>query len=368
MDNKNILKSYLATELKKSLGEVDDEDTLNLDDPMADEPTEEPTPVEEPAPEEEPKTPEEKAFEDNPLEFILNKYPSLDETLNTLLTSDFRDYITGIYIIAPKPTKFKIVLHNNQFFYLTYLGKTYEATILGKRYYLIGLGDIQRATMALSDLLTLGAPKDGLEGPADVMTPTSEEKGKEEKGGEEKAAPAPGEGEEVELKESTMNIQNEAVKTAEISEGDRFTVATDMGKFKAGDKVTVDSIEAYGNDVRIYMSTDSGVEDFIIVDRNDDSIDLDYSIDESDIYGVAGDPEKEADMKAAKLGASKEKVKQAVAAYKKLLKKYKELDRADPKKAAVSKQMVKLAAATKKQFGVDLENITIQPKNKYGSA
>lgn len=356
MDKKKILKSYLALELKKSLGEAEEDDILNLGDPTTDEPVEKPAPVEEPTPEEEPKTPEEKAFEDNPLEFILNKYSSLDETLNTLLTSDFRDYITGIYIIAPKPTKFKIVLHNNQFFYLTYLGKTYEATILGKRYYLIGLGDIQRATMALSDLLTLGAPKDGLEGPTEVMTPTSEEKPKGEKGGEEKA-PAAGAGEEVELKESIMDIQNEAVKTAEISDGDRFTVTTDMGKFKAGDKVTVDSIEAYGNDVKIYMSTDSGVSDFIIVDKNDDSIELDYSIDESDIYGVAGDPEKEADMKAAKLGAGKEKVKQAVVAYKKLLKKYKELDRTDPKKAAVSKQMVKLAAATKKQFGVDLETI-----------
>lgn len=355
MDNKNILKSYLALELKKSLGEAEDDDLLGLGDEPTDEtPSEEPAPVEEPAPEEEPKTPEEKAFEENPLEFILNKYPSLDETLNTLLTSDFRDYITGIYILAPKPTKFKVVLHNNQFFYLTYLGKTYEATISGKRYYLIGLGDIQRATTALSDLLTLGAPKDGLEGPAEVMTPTAEEKPKGEKGGEEKA---PAAGEEVELKESTMNIQNEAVKTAEISKGDRFTVATDMGKFKAGDKVTVDSIESYGADVRIYMSTDSGVSDFIIVDKNDDSIELDYSVDESDIYGIAGDPEKESDAKSAKLGAGKEKVKQAVVAYKKLLKKYKELDRTDPKKAAVSKQMVSLAAATKKQFGVDLETI-----------
>ena len=359
MDNKNILRNYLATELKKSFSEVEDDTLDTVDDAVDDvETPAEPESTPTPEPEEEPKSPEEKAFEENPLEFILNKYPSLDETLITLLTSDYRDYITGIYIIAPKPTKFKVVLHNNQSFYLTYMGKTYEATISGKRYYLIGLGDIQRATMALSDLLTLGAPKDGLEGPADVMTPTAEEKGKEEKAAaapEEK--PAGGEGEEIELKESTMNIQNEAVKTAEISEGDRFTVATDMGKFKAGDKVTVDSIEAYGSDVRIYMSTDSGTRDFIIVDRNDDSIDLDYSIDESDIYGVAGDPEKEADMKASKLGAGKEKVKKAVVAYKKLLKKYKELDRTDPKKAAVSKQMVTLAAATKKQFGVDLETI-----------
>jgi hypothetical protein len=33
-------------------------------------------------------------FEDNPLEFIIQKYPSLDASLTDLLTSDYRDYIT----------------------------------------------------------------------------------------------------------------------------------------------------------------------------------------------------------------------------------------------------------------------------------
>ena len=59
---------------------------------------------------------EEVTFESNPLEFILQKYPSLTDTLVELLTEDFRDYITGVYVMAPKPTVFKIVLHNNRFF------------------------------------------------------------------------------------------------------------------------------------------------------------------------------------------------------------------------------------------------------------
>ena len=43
-------------------------------------------------------------YESNPLEFILQKYPTLNATLIQLLTEDFRDYITGVYIMAPKPT------------------------------------------------------------------------------------------------------------------------------------------------------------------------------------------------------------------------------------------------------------------------
>ena len=50
-------------------------------------------------------------YESNPLEIMLLKYPTLTKTLTDLLTENFRDYITGVYIMAPKPTIFKIVLH-----------------------------------------------------------------------------------------------------------------------------------------------------------------------------------------------------------------------------------------------------------------
>lgn len=97
-------------------------------------------------------------FESNPLEFMLMKYPSLEETLVELLTEDFRDYLTGIYIMAPKPTIFKIVLHNNQYFYLTWMGKTYEAKVSGKKYWLSSIGDLERATIGIAELLMMGAP------------------------------------------------------------------------------------------------------------------------------------------------------------------------------------------------------------------
>ena len=57
-----------------------------------------------------------RSFEEDPMMFILKKYPSLAKVLTMLMTDAYKDYITGIYIVAPKPTTFKIILHNNQYF------------------------------------------------------------------------------------------------------------------------------------------------------------------------------------------------------------------------------------------------------------
>lgn len=97
-------------------------------------------------------------FEEDPIGYILYSYPTLKESLETLLTKDFLDYITGIYVIAPIPTTFKVILHNNQFFYMIYMGRTWMAKISGKKYYLLNVGERGRATEAIARLLTMGAP------------------------------------------------------------------------------------------------------------------------------------------------------------------------------------------------------------------
>ena len=102
--------------------------------------------------------PKVQAFEDNPIQFLLNKYPTLQRTLEMLMTPAYKDYITGIYIVAPKPTTFKIVLHNGQFFILTFLGKAYEATVAGKKFYLQTIGERERCTNAIARILTMGNP------------------------------------------------------------------------------------------------------------------------------------------------------------------------------------------------------------------
>ena len=98
------------------------------------------------------------SFEDNPIEFLLQKYPTMRETLEMLMSSAYKDYITGIYIVAPKPTTFKIVLHNDQDFYLTYMGKAYEANVSGKKFYLQTIGEKERCMEAIARLLALGNP------------------------------------------------------------------------------------------------------------------------------------------------------------------------------------------------------------------
>ena len=108
------------------------------------------------------------SFEDNPLEYILQKYPSLDATLADLMTENYRDYITGVYVIAPKPTTFRILLHNGQEFYLIYGPKAYTAKISGKKYFLLNLNEEQFAINSIAALLELGMPP-GAEGPGEQM-------------------------------------------------------------------------------------------------------------------------------------------------------------------------------------------------------
>ncbi len=127
--------------------------------------------------------PDVSTFEDDPMQFILRKYEGLNKTLTYLMTPSFQDYITGIYIVAPKPTTFKIVLHNGQFFFLQFTGKTYEATVAGKGYYLMNIGEKERCMLAIARLLRYGNPLK-TKGPEGAEQGTREEGGEESTGGE----------------------------------------------------------------------------------------------------------------------------------------------------------------------------------------
>ena len=129
--------------LKRLLAEAEEEET-NVDAESSEEET-----VEEPKP---------GSFEADPMGFILKKYHSLNELMIELMTKDFQEYVDGIFVMAPKPTTFKIQLHNGQFFFLVYLGKAYEATIEGKKYYLMGIGEKERCMTAIARLLRFGTP------------------------------------------------------------------------------------------------------------------------------------------------------------------------------------------------------------------
>jgi len=159
------LKELLDRLFKEELAKLKeaDEDTIT---------SEEEVEVEEPTPVEDPKSP---TFEDDPLEYILFKYPTLTKTLEDLLSKDFRDYITGVYVIAPVPTTFKVLLHNNQFFYLIYMGRSWVAKVSGKKYYLLNLGEEERAKVAIANLLMMGKVKEDIQGPDQVSTESGDE-------------------------------------------------------------------------------------------------------------------------------------------------------------------------------------------------
>ena len=158
--------------------------------------------------------PETSTFEDDPMQFILNKYAGLKNTLEYLMTPSFEEYITGIYVVAPKPTTFKVVLHNAEFFFLQFMGKAYEATVQGKKYYLMSIGEKERCMVAISRILRNGNPlktkgPEGSEqatrdqeGPTEEAGPTPPSETSEPEGGEELT--------EARILESIL--RNEAVK------------------------------------------------------------------------------------------------------------------------------------------------------------
>ena len=130
-------------------------------------------------------------FESDPLEYILQKYPSLDATITDLMTPHYRDYISGVFVTAPKPTTFRVVLHNGQEFYLIYGPEAYTAKVAGKKYYLLNLSEEQFAITSIAQLLELGLPP-GSSGPnnpeenqADLQNKDSEEAPAEETAPEE---------------------------------------------------------------------------------------------------------------------------------------------------------------------------------------
>ncbi len=126
--------------------------------------------------------PEQSTFEDDPMQFILRKYVGLKNTLEYLMTPSFEEYITGIYVVAPKPTTFKIVLHNGQFFFLQFMGKAYEATVEGKKYYLMSIGEKERCMVAISRLLRFGNPLK-TQGPEGAEQGTRDSEGPAEEAG-----------------------------------------------------------------------------------------------------------------------------------------------------------------------------------------
>lgn len=91
---------------------------------------------------------------------ILNEVPDLVPILVDLMTTEFSKFVKDIEYVAPKPPTFRVVLENDQYFYLINMKRSWVAEVEGKRYYLLNLSEEERAVIAISRILRYGKKQD----------------------------------------------------------------------------------------------------------------------------------------------------------------------------------------------------------------
>lgn len=92
----------------------------------------------------------------SPMNLMLARFPELRQTLEKLLTIQYRLFVDDIEWVAPKPTTFKVILPNKQYFNLIWNTEDFIAKVSGMRYDMLTLKERERATKAISELLQYG--------------------------------------------------------------------------------------------------------------------------------------------------------------------------------------------------------------------
>lgn len=88
--------------------------------------------------------------------YVIYRYPYLKKVCTDLMSPAFARFIKNVEIIAPKPTTFRFELINGMDFYLIYNGKgKFTAKVEGKKYNLLNLGELQRASQTIANVLEL---------------------------------------------------------------------------------------------------------------------------------------------------------------------------------------------------------------------
>lgn len=92
----------------------------------------------------------------SPMNLMLARFPELRQTLEKLLTIQYRLFVNDIEWVAPKPTTFKIILPNKQYFNLIWNTEDFITKVSGMKYDMLTLKERERATKAISELLQYG--------------------------------------------------------------------------------------------------------------------------------------------------------------------------------------------------------------------
>ncbi len=87
----------------------------------------------------------------------LNKFPSLYVVIVKLLTDQYELFMKEIEWVAPRPTTFRIILNNDQEFYLIYTDRTWIGKVEGKKYYLLNISEEQNCVESVARILSYGA-------------------------------------------------------------------------------------------------------------------------------------------------------------------------------------------------------------------
>jgi hypothetical protein len=88
--------------------------------------------------------------------YLIYRFPGLKKVVEDLMSPSFGRFIQDVSLTAPKPTTFNIKLINDQEFYIVYDGKkNWTSRVSGKRYNMQELGEIERASQGIADLLEL---------------------------------------------------------------------------------------------------------------------------------------------------------------------------------------------------------------------
>jgi len=106
---------------------------------------------------------------------VLAKFPTLKDTIVKLLTDQYELFLKDIEWVAPRPTTFRIILANDQVFYLIYTDRTWIAKVEGKKYYLLNISEEQNCIEAIARILSYGArpTPEKTEAPAEAPAPES---------------------------------------------------------------------------------------------------------------------------------------------------------------------------------------------------
>jgi hypothetical protein len=92
----------------------------------------------------------------SPMNLMLARFPELRQTLEKLLNMQYRLFVSDIEWVAPKPTTFKVILPNKQYFNLIWNTEDFIAKVSGMKYDMLTLKERERATKAISELLQYG--------------------------------------------------------------------------------------------------------------------------------------------------------------------------------------------------------------------